>query len=242
MRYGIISDIHGNLEALDAVLGELERARVDRYLCIGDIVGYGADPKECIEAVKAIGPEIAIAGNHEWGVLGLLDLEYFNEYASAAVTWTKKILEKEELDYLMSFKLSGSTGDITLVHGSLNEPSRFNYIFDTNDAYATMKLCKTPLCFVGHTHAPGIFYADEKKVARSPGFSVTLDRSKKYLIDAGSIGQPRDGDPRASFAIYDTEAGGVEIRRVAYNIEQAQEKILRAGLPAELASRLARGR
>ena len=242
MRYGLISDIHGNLEALDAVLKDLERERIDEYICVGDIVGYGANPRECIEAVKLLDPKILIAGNHEWGVLGLVGIDYFSEDAAAGIVWTKRVLEKGELDYMRSFKLSGSIEDFTLVHGSLDEPAKFNYISDNSDAYKTMKLSRTPLCFVGHTHVPGIFYADEHRVARSPDFSVNLDRSRKYLINIGSIGQPRDGDPRASFAIYDTKAGSVEIKRSAYDIGQAQGKILKAGLPPRLAERLAEGR
>lgn len=242
MRYALISDIHGNLEALEAVLKCLASEDIDEYICAGDIVGYGANPRECIEAVRSIDPKILVAGNHEWGVLGLLDIDYFSENAAAAIIWAKGVLERGELEYLKSFKLSASLEDFTVVHGSLEEPARFNYVLDGNDARRTIELLKTPLCFVGHTHIPGIFYYDEDRVVCSEGPALNVDRSRKYVINIGSVGQPRDGDRRAGFAIYDTGSGRVEIRRIDYNFERAQYKILGSGLPQRLAERLAEGR
>ena len=134
MRYGLISDIHGNLEALEAALAKLAKERIDGYLCIGDIVGYGANPKECVRIIEELEPKALIAGNHEWGVLGSLDIDYFSEYARLAVLWTKSILDDHEKDYLKSFKLSWAKDNITLVHGSLEEPEEFYYIFDSGDA------------------------------------------------------------------------------------------------------------
>ena len=128
MRYGLISDIHGNLEALEAALGELAKERIDEYLCIGDIVGYGANPKECIKIVRELKPKALIAGNHEWGILGFLNPDYFNEYAREAIRWTKNVLSLRELEYLKSFKLTWVDKKITLVHGSLDEPEEFNFI------------------------------------------------------------------------------------------------------------------
>ena len=241
MRYGLISDIHGNLEALEAVLNVLGKERTDAYLCIGDIVGYGADPKECIKIVRALKPRMLIAGNHEWGLLGLLCLDFFNEYAAEAITWTRSALGVGELEYLRSFKLSSSDGEMTLVHGTLDEPAEFRYILDTSDADRTLRLLKTTLCFIGHSHVPGIFAFDGRISGRVRGSRVKMEPGKKYVVNIGSIGQPRDGDPRASFAVYDEEDKTVEIKRVSYNIEEAQAKILAAGLPEPLALRLAKG-
>ncbi|MDD5428634.1 MAG: metallophosphoesterase family protein [Candidatus Omnitrophica bacterium] len=241
MRYALISDIHGNLEALEAVLADLKKERITAYLCLGDIIGYGANPKECIEKVKSLRPEILIAGNHEWGVLGLLELSYFNEQAASAIEWTGNVIDGGDAEYLKTFKLSSSDKCMTLVHGSLEEPKEFFYIFDANDTDKTFRLLKTKICFVGHSHVPGIFSFDGKKPAKVKGMNVKLDNDKKYLVNIGSVGQPRDGDPRASFAIYDARAGAVEIRRVPYDIRSAQAKIIAAGLPPLLASRLAEG-
>ena len=241
MRYGLISDIHGNLEALEAALGDLAKERIDEYLCIGDIVGYGANPRECIKIVRELELKALIAGNHEWGVLGFLDIDYFNEYAREAILWTKNILNHHETDYLKSFKLSWSEGCMTLVHGSLEEPQEFYYIFDPKDADKTLKLQKTQLCFVGHSHMPGIFYSDGKVANRVNSLKTRIEADKRYVINIGSIGQPRDGDPRASFAVYDEDEGIVEIKRVPYDIERAQAKILATGLPTTLALRLAEG-
>lgn len=241
MRYGLISDIHGNLEALNAVLKDLEKERIDTYLCVGDIVGYGANPKECIEIVRSLKPEVLIAGNHEWGVLGFLDLDYFNQYAREAVIWTKRILSHAEMEYLKSFKLTSIDKNITLVHGSLDEPKEFYYVFKSEDADPTLNIQKTLVSFVGHSHFPGIFRSDGGRSVEVDGMNTKIEPDKKYLINIGSIGQPRDGDPRAAFGIYDEGAGTVEIRRVDYNIEAAQSKILAAGLPPQFALRLALG-
>lgn len=242
MRYYVISDIHGNLEALHSVIEDISSQKTGQYLYIGDLVGYGADPQAVIRIVQSIGPKVLIAGNHDWGVLGLLDLEYFNEYAKEAVVWAKSVLNKEELSYLKSFRLLYESEIFTLVHGSLDGAEKFHYIFNADDAYFTIKLMKTPLCFVGHTHVAGIFYSSNGKIEYTKEAKVKIDYSRKYVINVGSIGQPRDRDPRASYAIYDDEAGTVETRRVNYDIKATQKKILDAGLPRWLASRLSEGR
>ncbi|MCX5686719.1 MAG: metallophosphoesterase family protein [Candidatus Omnitrophica bacterium] len=242
MRYALISDIHGNLEALEAVVAELSRQRIGEYLCIGDVVGYGADPSRCIDIVRSLKPKALIAGNHEWGVTGFLGLDYFSEYASAAIVWTKKILNPSEIEYLKSFKLVYEGDDFILVHGGLTEPEKFPYIMDSDDALRTMKLMKRPISFVGHTHAAEIYYSDKEKARETIEPRVLIESGKLYVVNIGSVGQPRDMDPRASYALYDSDKRTVEIRRVAYDIEKAKAKILKAGLPSELASRLAEGR
>ncbi|MFH0763630.1 MAG: metallophosphoesterase family protein [Candidatus Omnitrophota bacterium] len=242
MRYALISDIHGNLEALRAVLAELSRQRIDEYLCIGDVVGYGADPSRCVDMVRSLKPKALIAGNHECGVTGFLGLDYFSEYAAAGIVWTKNILSPPEIEYLKSFKLVYEGDDFVLVHSGLAEPEKFPYIVDSDDASRTMKLAKKPLTFIGHTHAAEIYYSDKEKARQTIEPRILIESGKLYVVNVGSVGQPRDMDPRASFAIYDSDKRTVEIRRVVYDIEKAKAKILKAGLPEMLALRLSEGR
>jgi predicted phosphodiesterase len=242
MRYAVISDIHGNLEAFQAVLSALSEERIDEYLFVGDIVGYGADPKKCIELLKSLNPVAAVAGNHEWGVLEKMDASYFNELAKNAILWTRKMLDSDEIEYLKSLPLVYEDEKMAMVHGTLNMPEEFYYIFDTEDAYVTISQMKSPLCFVGHSHVPAIFISDSTKVEHMERMDIKIDSERKQLINIGSVGQPRDGDPRASFAVYDDEAFTVEIKRVEYDVRKAQEKILKAGLPSKLAYRLSEGR
>ena len=242
MRYAILSDIHGNLEAFKAVLDALSEERIGAFLSVGDVIGYGADPKECIKLLRSLEPEVLIAGNHEWGVLGLKEPEYFNELAQYAVLWTRNVLDKDDIEYLNSFSLVYEDGNITLVHGTLNMPEEFYYIFDIDDADATISKMRNPLCFVGHSHVPGIFVSNHNKVESLEATKIHIDYERKYVINAGSVGQPRDGDPRASYAVYDNEEAALEIKRVEYDVKKAQNKILQAGLPSRLAYRLSEGR
>jgi len=242
MRYAVISDIHGNLEAFESALSVISEERVDRYIFAGDIIGYGADPKGCIKLLKSLNPAVSIAGNHEWGAIEKLDISYFSETARAAMLWTKKELDSGEIEYLRSFPLAYEDENMTIVHGTLNMPEEFYYIFDTEDAYVTLSQMKNPLCFVGHSHVPGIFTFDQKKVEYLERADVKIDTERRYLVNVGSVGQPRDGNAAASFAIYDDEELTVEIKRARYDVKKAQAKILKAGLPAELAGRLSEGR
>ncbi len=242
MRYAVLSDIHGNLEAFRAVLDSISKEKIDAYLSIGDVIGYGADPIVCMRLLRSVAPQVLIAGNHEWAVLGLADIEYFNEAAKAAVLWTKEALRGEGLDYIKSFTLVHEDKGFSLVHGSLDHPEKFYYILDYDDACDTMRLMKTKICFVGHSHAAGIFYSKAEEAVFTKGPRIRIDRARKYIINAGSIGQPRDLDPRAAYVIYDEEEGTVEIKRVEYDVKSAQDKILKAGLPEILAWRLAEGR
>lgn len=242
MRYAVLGDIHGNLEAFKAVLYALSTERIDTYLSVGDVIGYGADPKECIKLLKSLKPEVLIAGNHEWGVLGLKEEGYFNELARDAVLWTKKNIDDDEIEYLKSFSLLYEDERMSLVHGTLYMPEEFYYIFDTEDAYVTISRMKSPLCFVGHTHIPAIFSSDHGKVEYIDSQKIRVDYEKRYVINTGSVGQPRDGDPRASYIIYDDEEATVEMKRIEYDIKKAKDKILKAGLPSRLANRLTEGR
>jgi len=242
MRYALISDIHSNLEALDAVVESIAKEKIGAYLCIGDIVGYGADPKEAIRIVQYLRPEALIAGNHDWGTAGRMDLEYFNEYAQAAILWTRGVLNHGEIDFLRNLRLTYEGKDFTLAHGSLESPEKFHYIINKGEAYETATLMETPVCFVGHSHIAGIFHSDGGAMEKLDGNRVKLEPRGKYVINIGSVGQPRDWDPRASYAIYDTDDSTVEIKRVSYDIERARDKILKAGLPSYLGYRLMEGR
>jgi diadenosine tetraphosphatase ApaH/serine/threonine PP2A family protein phosphatase len=241
VRYAIISDIHSNLEALEAVRTEIAGLGADKVLCLGDIVGYGASPAECIAVVRQLA-DIAIAGNHDFGVAGLTDIRYFNSYARRAVLWTAGVLKQAEVDYLRDLPLAFIEGDLfRAVHATPSEPSRWEYIFGTNDAANEFGSFPERLCFVGHTHQPVTFEADERgAVARLDGRAV-LAEGRRYLINVGSVGQPRDGDPRACLCLYDSDAQTAEVLRVAYDVEAAKRRILQTTLPPVLADRLSFG-
>ena len=251
MHYAILSDIHGNLEALSAVLQACAAQRVERYLCLGDVVGYGADPAACIERLEAL-EAVAVAGNHEYGCIGKLEPDWFNEAARAALLWTRDQLGFGELDRLRRYPLTQIEGPFTLVHGSLRHPERFEYLVDMAQTIDTLRICRTLMCLGGHTHQPCVVeyhlaahsllrvltQPDELTEAAYRDEPQTL----RYLLNPGSVGQPRDGDPRASFALIDTARSRLGIHRVAYDVGAAQRKIREAGLPLFLAQRLAVGR
>ncbi len=241
MRYAIFGDVHANLEALEAVLGECERLGIDRYLCLGDIVGYGANPKECLERILDMGIPI-VAGNHDWAVCGKLSIEFFNTYAKAAVYWTRQQLDQEHMEALQSWRLVEEINeDITLVHGSLNFPDLFDYIQTSQDARLSLEKLRTRVCFLGHSHVPVSFFSGPM-VSYSMSYEVDLNGFEKALVNVGSVGQPRDENPMSAFGVYDDQEQKVVIKRIPYDIEKAGKKILDAGLPEILAERLKYGR
>ena len=251
MRYAILSDIHGNLEALTAVLTRLGSERIDRYVCLGDLVGYGADPAACLERLDAC-KAVMVAGNHDVACVGRLSLDWFNETARAAVEWTRDQLGFVELDRLRRLPLTAVDGPCTLAHGTLKHPERFEYLMDLAQAVDSLHACETLWCLVGHTHVPCLIEYERpaRRVTRVLAQPSELEdvpyidapQRMRYLLNPGSVGQPRDGDPRASCAVLDTEACRVRVLRTPYNIPGAQRKIRDAGLPAFLADRLAVGR
>ena len=241
MRYGILSDVHSNLEALEVVLAAVAKDGIDQLLCAGDLIGYGPDPVSCLERLTRKIAH-AVCGNHDCAAAGRLELDWFNDTARAAVEWTVGQLSKEERDYLHDLPLVWQNAEVTVVHGSLEEPEQFHYIFDLADAETCLKLQQTPVAFIGHTHVPGIFIQEGSRIAfHRPQQPVHLNPRLKYLVNVGSVGQPRDGDPRAAYCLYDTSAPSVEIRRVSYSITKTQEKMRTAGLPEFLAQRLDSG-
>ncbi len=236
MRYGILSDVHGNLEALESALRALETERIDAWLSTGDIVGYGADPVRCVEIIRSLEPRI-VAGNHDWAVAGRLSLDFFNSYARDAILWTREFLDDDAVRWLGSLELISIEGEVTLVHSTLSAPQDFDYLLTAYDAFLSLQRLTTRVCFVGHSHVP-VTFSDTGGVSFSFADHVDLESAQRFIVNAGSIGQPRDENPHASFGIYDSEARSVEIRRVEYDVAGASRKILRAGLPSVLAERL----
>lgn len=240
MRYGIISDIHGNLEAFETVIEALVKEKVDDCLCVGDIVGYGANPVECIKKTKDLNLTV-VCGNHDAASVGLADISFFNDAAKAAVLWTEKNISQEDKDFLQNLGIVFKNRHLTLVHGTLQEPELFHYMLDKNAALKTFDLMETRVSFVGHSHVPGIFSSKHGNLTYFYKEKITFSRDERLIVNVGSIGQPRDGDPRLCYSIYDTDKNIVELRRLPYNVEKAQKKILDAGLPPFLAHRLSQG-
>lgn len=241
MRWAILSDIHGNYEALEAVLNALSSERIDRNLCLGDIVGYGADPGECIAQIKKLNA-ITVAGNHDWASIGFFNNSYFNPAAREAVIWTERHIPWEDKDFLKGLQLVYKEGELTLVHGSLHNPEQFDYILDLNSAYYSFQALQTKICFIGHSHVPLAFVRKKQDYNYTFQQRMKIEEDKFYIINAGSVGQPRDGNPHAAYVVYDSQKKQVQIKRVPYNIAKAQRKIVKAGLPKVLAERLALGR
>lgn len=242
MRYGIFSDVHSNLEALDAVINAYKKEAIDKYLCVGDVVGYAANPKECVEKVKTIAT-ITMAGNHDWASVDLFSVDYFNPVARQAILWTKRNLDTSGRYFLESLKLIYKNDILTLVHGTLDAPQDFNYMTDSYAAWETFRLLKTGVCFVGHSHVAGIFISDkDERIFYCEDNFIDIKDGNKYIINVGSVGQPRDGNPKAAYCIYDTDKEEVQIKRVNYDIGAVRKKIYDAGLPQFLGDRLFAGR
>jgi putative phosphoesterase len=244
MRYAILSDIHGNLEALQAVLARIAAVRADAVVCLGDLVGYNADPNLCVEVMRR--ESIAcVLGNHDAAACGLSELDNFNPAAREAILWTRNVLAPEHGIFLRELPRSILIDDIVLCHGSINDTNR--YISDDNDVRDTFSMLgKLPgqakVCYYGHTHIRAAYSLDGPIITHELINEITMDQDRKYLINPGAVGQPRDGDPRAAFLIYDSIARNVTFYRIAYDVAASQAKIIRAGLPVRLAKRLTLGR
>lgn len=250
MRYALLSDIHGNLEALTAVLDFLASQKIDQYLCLGDTVGYGAEPAACLDKLIAL-KAVIVAGNHDQACIGKLNAEWFHEAARAALMWTRDQLGFAYLDALRRFPLIEQTGAVTLVHATLQHPERFTYLIDVGQAIETLRRCRTLFCCAGHTHIPWMveYNRQQNRVERIlsgaelSGVAFQDDvETMRYLVNPGSVGQPRDGDPKASIGILDLKAKRFSLHRVAYDVAKAQEKIRKARLPSFFAERLSLGR
>jgi predicted phosphodiesterase len=240
MRFAVIADIHGNLEALQTVLQDTKDQRCTHYVCLGDVVGYGANPKECLGIIREMGMP-CVKGNHDEYCSTDEALEGFNPHAAEAVHWTRRQLSAEDRQWLRDLKYSRMVNNFTIVHATLDAPHRWGYVFDKLAAATSFTYQNTPVCFFGHTHVPVAFMRDT--VVRGGTYSkFKVDPAKKYFVNVGAVGQPRDNNPKAAYVVYDMLESTMELRRLDYDIAGAQAKIRAAGLPDRLAERLEYGR
>ena len=242
MKWAVFSDIHGNLEAFTSVCDYISKENIDKIAILGDIVGYGANPKECIDQLKDRA-DIIVVGNHDFAATGLTDISNFNSAARTAIEWTIKQLPDVGSAFLSDLPLTSIVDDLTFVHSSPHNPQEWKYLLSMNDVVNSFNFYYNRICFVGHSHIPAIYIKDSKgKVSSSKDLQVQLEDRAKYIINVGSVGQPRDGNPAAAFGILDTEESVFTINRAPYDIRAAQKKIIEAGLPERLAIRLAVGK
>jgi predicted phosphodiesterase len=240
MRYAIIADIHANLEAFNTVLADAKAMNCTHYACLGDVVGYNANPKECLDIVRSMNMP-CVKGNHDEYCSAETDLEGFNPHAQEAINWTRDQLTEEDRKWLRDLRYIRLVASFSIVHATLDGPQRWGYVFDKLAAAASFTYQNTSVCFFGHTHVPVAFVRDA--LVRGGTYSkFKTEPGKKYFVNVGSVGQPRDGNPKASYVVYDLDEGSIEIRRLDYDIGTTQRKILEAGLPPRLAHRLAEGK
>jgi predicted phosphodiesterase len=240
MKYAIIADIHGNWEAFQVVLADIKAQNCDHIVCLGDVVGYNANPKECLKIIRDMNIP-CVKGNHDEYCSTDEYLEGFNPHAADAVHWTRQQLNADEKAWLRDLKYTRMAANFTMVHATLDAPQRWGYVFDKLAAAASFPYQNTQICFFGHTHVPVAFMRDT--AVRGGTYSkFKIDPAKKYFVNVGAVGQPRDNNPKSAYVIYDMNAGTVELRRLDYDIATAQKKIRAVGLPDRLAERLEYGR
>ena len=234
MKVGIISDIHGNYHALEAVAKELQEEKVNEVWCLGDVVGYGAFPNECLEWVFENCSQLVL-GNHELALLGFVDITTFSEYAAKAILWTKERVKPSLVKSLMERGVQAFTGNYQLVHDTPVAPGSMEYILSTEEAYFALLRQVRPVCFFAHTHIPAAYKLEGASPVKLTTSEITLE-SGRYLINPGSVGQPRDRNPDASFIILSENRGS--FRTKSYDVKSAAKAILKEGLPEFLAARL----
>ena len=240
MKYAIIADIHANLEAFQVVLEDIKAQQCTHYACLGDVVGYNANPKECLDIVREMNIPV-VKGNHDEYCSTDEPLDGFNPAAAEAVNWTRKQLTEDDRQWLRDLKYRMMVNNFTIVHATLDAPQRWGYVFDKLAAAASFTYQNTAVCFFGHTHVPVAFMRDT--MVRGGTYSkFKIEAGKKYFVNVGAVGQPRDNNPKAAYVVYDVDEGTIELRRLEYDIPKAQQKILAAGLPERLAERLSYGR
>lgn len=239
-RYAVLGDIHGNLEALEAVLEDASKHDVTSFVCVGDVVGYNADPAACLEKLRELGAD-TVRGNHDHYCSHDECLEDFHPLAANVIDWTRRQLGEEQLKYLGGLPLSRMVAGFCIVHSTLDMPDKWGYVFDCLEADAHFNYQTGSVCFYGHTHVP-VAFEKQVRVTRSTYSTLKIPIGRRYFVNVGSVGQPRDGDPRAAYAIYDLKAREIHLRRVSYDIAKAQAKIKAAGLPERLAKRLEIGK
>lgn len=236
MKYGIISDIHANLEALTSVLEDARAQGVKRFICLGDVVGYNANPGECIEIIRNLGCQV-VMGNHDAYTVADEIPSVVNGRARTSIEWTRENITPEQNEWLAALPMSRKIGGFEIVHASMNDPEEWNYVVNGIDAILHFYHQKSPLCFFGHTHSPMFFTSEDRKTNRGEDH-IDLSDECSYFINVGSVGQPRGDDKRAQYCIYDTKAKTVDLRRVDYDVATTCRKIREAGLPEHNALRL----
>ncbi|MEJ2054076.1 MAG: metallophosphoesterase family protein [Calditrichaceae bacterium] len=236
MAIAILSDIHSNLEALRAAFDYIGQNDIEKVYCLGDIVGYGPNPNECVELIRDR-CEIILMGNHDYAAIGQANIEYFNEYAKMSTRWTIEQLNKENFEFLKGLPFSHQTDDMLLVHSSPSNPSHWYYVLSVQDARIEMQSFSEHICLIGHSHVPVVFSGQNFNRERTQ----KLNPDRKYIINVGSVGQPRDGNPNPCFAVLDLEGNNLEYIRLEYDINTTHDKIVKAGLPLFLAERLLKG-
>jgi diadenosine tetraphosphatase ApaH/serine/threonine PP2A family protein phosphatase len=240
MKYAIIADVHANLEALEVVLADAKDQRCTHYACLGDVVGYNANPKECLDVMRSMGMP-CVKGNHDEYCSGEGDLDGFNPHAKEAINWTRHRLTEADRQWLRELKYIRLVASFSIVHATLDGPQRWGYVFDKLAAAASFTYQNTGVCFFGHTHVPVAFIRDS--VIRGGTYSkFKIEPGRKYFVNVGSVGQSRDGVAKATYATYDLDESLIELRRLDYDIASTQAKIRAAGLPERLAERLAHGK
>jgi predicted phosphodiesterase len=240
MRIAIFGDIHANLEALEVVLADAREQGCASYICLGDVVGYNANPRECLQIVQSLKCPV-VKGNHDDYASSDSSLESFNPLAEVAIQWTRDQLTPTEKTWLGALPLISKLRGFTVVHASLEDPGGWGYVLNQLDAAASFSKQTTKLCFFGHTHNPRAYIKDSSVVGL-PFEQLVVDPDKRYFVNVGSVGQPRDGDWRAAYVVFDEEKRMIRLRRLRYDLAKTQGKILAAGLPPRLADRLAYGK
>lgn len=236
MSIAIISDIHSNLEALQTAFEYIDQKEIKTVYCLGDIVGYGPNPNECVDLVRER-CDVVLMGNHDYAAIGLANIEYFNEYAKTSTYWTIENLTAENKGYLSNLPFSHQNDDQIFVHSSPSNPSHWYYVLSIQDAQIEMQSFDQKVCLIGHSHVPVIF--TEKNFYRQTPFQ--LEPNEKYIVNVGSVGQPRDGNAHLCFSILDEEKNSIEFIRLNYDLQKTYSKIIKTGLPMFLAERLLKG-
>ncbi|MFH0920959.1 MAG: metallophosphoesterase family protein [Fibrobacterota bacterium] len=237
MLYAILSDIHANLDALNVVLDDIDQRKPDRTICLGDIVGYCADPAEAIQKSRTF--NVTLMGNHDFAVNDRTLIEKFNFHARLAIEWTIDRLTEDEKKYLSGLPYSHEENDMTFVHATPRNPEGWGYLANIDDALDAFNYFETPLCFIGHTHYP-VIVSDKGMIISDRRF--TFKKNMRYIVNIGSVGQPRDGNPKACYVLYDSDEGTLEYVRLKYAVESTQAHMLKARFPQFLINRLSEGR
>lgn len=245
MRIALISDIHSNLEALTEVLKDIEKESIDKIYCLGDIVGYGPNPNECVTLVRD-NCEITVMGNHDAAAFSPSMAKEFNKNAKYAIEWTASVLNDESRDFLSSLKLQDKVDDITLVHATPYDPYLWHYISTIEDARFNFNFFKTKFCFIGHTHISGLIMfntiGNNITIHKPNSFDLSEYSENKFIVNTGSVGQPRDKNPKSSYVIFDKEEELITFKRIPYDIKKYQKKMKEIPMPDFLTSRVEIGK